>query len=169
METLPKSAIELGGTQIPLLEASQVQVRDILVGVWMKNAWEVLEVNKTRLIVGKLPRPNVVNHDCNFDTNVCTICGRKKTLMKHILPKDEGSKIARVHIIRPSGPVLDADPYGLYIGRTPGQNFTDFYSNGLQWTIKPTAIPLLHKIWTLPDEMRALMPISLTEMENLLD
>lgn len=162
MQTLKTSGVQLAGTQAPLLEAEQVRVGVILAGILLNNIWEVIGKDGGMLTLRMLPAKvcNLAEHEFKEVPQSKTTprgrqcaCGLRMQETKDFLPLKEGK--ARIHIIAPKGEVVQPSEYAVYASREVVPTFHTL--NKGQWSGQLPLIPLLHKVWDLPEAMKKVL------------
>ena len=156
METLQNSPIQLAGTQEPLLHKRQIIPGVILAGRMATYVWKVLEVDDDIVTCVKMPTSLVAcvhQYTLVPGGEACT-CGMRRQPMKDFLPVVKGK--ARFHMISLSDGLLQMpNKYAVYAYVIPGGTKTVTVHDG-KWSEPVPLVPVLHKVWELPDALRAI-------------
>lgn len=169
------SPIELAGSQEPLLRASQICVGVLLTGIKAEHVWQVVALDGHMVSIVMLPLSEQYDHHRRtgsghtFATqgqgSVC-VCGLRTQLVKDFLPSKP--KKARFHVISiVDRPVLIPKDTALYAAIQPGNTVKIVtVLPGQGWSEPVPIVPVLHKIWEIPNSVIQAMsnritPISL--------
>ena len=153
MQTSQTPSIPAGVAQIPLLTADQLVEGAILTGPAWLTVRQVRHVQGASVMLMTLgavvPPPG---HIHQLETTPGCPCGYLRTTVKALLPISD--QLARTYILVPTGPLMAADPYTVYVG--PHRQVVTVQNNA--WTAHSMpVIPMLHPVWRLPDALRALI------------
>lgn len=157
---ISKENIKLAGTQVPLLREDQIQPGVLLTGLAMSHIWEVLRIERRQAFIRKLPSDtNVICNEHAFAAygrgHVCSVCQVRKQAVSEFMPKREEK--ARVHVITPTGPLVQAQPYTIYGYLLPNGTIQTVHLNGANWSMTLPIIPTLSVVWTIPESLRAMV------------
>ena len=169
MQTTQNETAILAGTQEPLMDLEQLQPGALLVGATMRHIWSVDAVNGAEITLQKLPISVINGHIHQFTTigkGRSCLCGLRQQDAKDFLPASAGKP--RVHVISVSSRELSIpQKYEIYAylrsngevkivtateGPQPVGNHDD---STLQWSQDLPILPVLHKVWSLPDALKA--------------
>ena len=159
MDTLQNSPIQLAGTQEPLLHGRQLIPGVLLAGRMAAHIWKVLEVDESIVTCIKMPTSIAwCGHHYAPATGggeVCTICGTRRQPIKDFLPLTRGK--ARFHMISLlDAPLNTPKEHTIYAYLLPtGEMKTVTVKDG-KWSGPVPLVPVLHKVWELPDALRAM-------------
>lgn len=148
-----------GATQQPLLHADQLVPGAILTGIAFSNAWEVLwrqdnDVHM-RMLRHEPPALCAEHRLQTFPTGTlrkCSVCGFAIESIAALLPSLADTPKAVVLV--PTGPLVVPDRFTVYLLST-GQEVR--LHDMAAWSLEMPVIPLLHPVWSVPEELRFLL------------
>jgi hypothetical protein len=163
MQTANDPVVKLAGTQTPLLEAEQLRVGAYLVGIMLSNVWEVKEINSSAIVImQKMP------------AKVCTLpehklvkvgqsgeecpCGLRRQPLRDLLPSKPGK--ARIHVVHTQHRVEPVEHSAIYTALKAGQLQYITVSKGNIWSQPLPLFPELHRVWSLPAPLEAMLSSS---------
>ena len=171
MDTLQNSPIQLAGTQEPLLHRRQIIPGVLLAGRMAAHIWKVLEIEEDVVICTKMPASiaTCAHHYTPVPGGETCICGARRQPIKDFLPLTRGK--ARFHMISLLDKVLNVPKeHTIYVYILPsGQMKTIVVKDDGKWSEPVPLVPVLHKVWELPDALRAMYDEGLGRMAALLD
>lgn len=160
METTRDTAIQLAGTQVPLLDEAQLTSGVLLAGVAGSFIWQVIRLAGRDLLIQKLP---VVTPPCTGEHtfapfargHVCNRCQMRKQAVADFLPKVANK--ARVHVITPTSDLHQPQPHTLYGYLLPNGQAKLVHMTSNLWSETLPVVPKLSIVWTVPPALRAMM------------
>lgn len=152
--------VQLAGAQVPLLDEAQLLPGVLLTGVAMNHVWEVLDIDRRTLFIRKLPADRIPCRDHTFAAygrgQVCSICAVRSQAISEFMPKRENK--ARVHVITPRTALITPMPYTVYGYLLPNGTAETLHVSGTTWDKPVPIVPSLSILWTIPEDLRALVP-----------
>lgn len=158
METLQNSHIQLAGTQEPLLHKRQIIPGVLLTGRMAAHIWKVLEIEESIVTCIKMPTSGVwCGHHYAPVTGggeTC-VCGARQQPINDFLPLKKGK--ARFHVISLSDGLVNVPKeHTIYAYLLPNNTVKTIIVKNGKWSEPVPLVPALHKVWELPDALRAM-------------
>ena len=148
----------VGCVEQPLLSAEQIVPGVFITGLGFTNVWEVLSVEGRHVHMAKVTFPATPR--CTGETHSfgagaaareCQVCGYRIHNMSGLLSKQPDA--ARSVVLTPTGPLIVPDKYTVYVtAQGAGLNFS-----GNLWEHDMPIFPEVCAIWSVPEELRALL------------
>lgn len=155
-----RDAVQMAGTQQPLLREDQLVPGVIITGVAMSFAWELYRIDGEQLELMKLPSVSARCADNGHTYSpygrgqVCARCNMRRQAISEFMPRTADKP--RAHVITVPEPLQTIQPYTLY-GYMVGSGLKVVSLQGTQWSEALPIVPQLHVLWTLPERLRELV------------
>ena len=161
MQTSHDNTVISAASQEPVLHKEQLIPGILLVSLAGSYIWSVIDIHGEDIILAKMPYGGTI-HDThtwavvgNERGQTCH-CGFRKTTQAELLPLQADK--ARFHVIipKPNTTILIPEKYAIYAYlKQDGSLVRVTINENHQWSETLPIIPTLHKVWVLPNELKA--------------